>query len=139
MTCYSRGQVRSPNRSSKPTRRAVVAGIAAGAVAAPARIASAQSLEPLVIRVDFLPWGVQGGQSGSGNYAEIRRADGSMERVTKIAQAPLVEGDLVRLYTGTGGGWGAPAERPREQVLQDLKNGYITAAQAREHYGLTGA
>ena len=90
-------------------------------------------------RDKFLPWGVQGGQSGSGNYAEIRRADGSMERVTKIAQARLSEGDLVRLYTGTGGGWGKPAERPHEQVLQDLKNGYITVAQASEHYGVTGA
>lgn len=37
----------------------MVAGIAAGTIAGPARIASAQTGEAMTIRVDFLPWGVQ--------------------------------------------------------------------------------
>lgn len=47
---------------------------------------------------------------------------------------PLRRGDVVRLVTGTGGGYGDPLERPRSRVMDDLKNGYVTPEQAKEHY-----
>ncbi len=49
------------------------------------------------------------------------------------------KGDVFRMISATGGGYGNPAERPREQVLADLKNGYITAAQAKRYYGVADA
>lgn len=82
----------------------------------------------------FPPWGVDGGQAGSGNFAELVRHDGSVERITKVARAVLKRGERVRIYTGTGGGWGPAAERDPAAVRMDLKNGYITPEQAREHY-----
>ena len=48
----------------------------------------------------------------------------------------LAKGDVVRLITATGGGSGDPRDRPREKVLDDLKNGYITSDQAMRHYGV---
>ena len=42
----------------------------------------------------------------------------------------------MRLVTGTGGGWGDPMHRPEEEVRNDLTNGYISEAEAREVYGL---
>jgi N-methylhydantoinase B/oxoprolinase/acetone carboxylase alpha subunit len=38
--------------------------------------------------------------------------------------------------TGTGAGWGKPEERDIEMVKDDLKNGYITEAQANKYYKL---
>jgi N-methylhydantoinase B len=46
------------------------------------------------------------------------------------------EGDLARLITGTGGGFGDPLERPVKEVQSDVKNGYITVEQARDLYGV---
>ena len=54
---------------------------------------------------------------------------------SSVTRLPLAKGDVVRLITGTGGGFGDPRERPRALVAEDLRNGYVTERQAREHYG----
>jgi N-methylhydantoinase B len=38
--------------------------------------------------------------------------------------------------TGGGGGWGAPAERDRDAVRRDVREGYISAEAARRDYGI---
>ena len=45
------------------------------------------------------------------------------------------EGDVIRIHTGNGGGYGDPRRRPRELVLDDLRNGLVTEEQARDVYG----
>ncbi|MBO8142564.1 MAG: hydantoinase B/oxoprolinase family protein [Firmicutes bacterium] len=86
----------------------------------------------------FRPWGVQGGRDGSPNYVQVVRADGREEPPAgKLARAYLAKGDMLRLVTGTGGGWGDPRLRPREKVLADLRAGMITVQAARDVYGLT--
>ena len=88
-------------------------------------------------RYKFLPWGMEGGVEGSKNYTEILFADGRESDVFgKTAQYHLKKGDVARLITGTGGGYGNPFERPAEAVQDDVKNGYITLAQAEKDYGL---
>jgi N-methylhydantoinase B len=84
-------------------------------------------------RHKYMPWGVAGGHDGSPNAVQIRFADGRPPvTVGKTARYPLAKGDVARLITGTGGGWGDPKRRPRELVLADLR-----ADAAREIYGLT--
>lgn len=79
------------------------------------------------------PWGFAGGRDGSPNYVEVVRADGSSTgRFGKAARLPLRAGDLVRLVTGTGGGYGAPRERDRARVLEDLADELIDEREARE-------
>jgi N-methylhydantoinase B len=80
------------------------------------------------------PWGMNGGQEGSNNYAQILRHDGSTERYHMCTTVRAQKGEVIRLTTGTGGGFGDPAKRPREQVAMDIKNGYVTAEQARKYY-----
>jgi N-methylhydantoinase B len=89
-------------------------------------------------RHKFLPWGVDGGNSGSRNAVQVIFADGS-EPVTfgKSARFPLQKGDVARLITGAGGGWGDPGERARDAVRADLRAGLISEETAREVYGLT--
>lgn len=86
-------------------------------------------------RHKFLPWGMAGGQDGSRNYIKVIRRDGREEVFGKVARLRLEKGDLVRLMTGNGGGYGDPRKRPMEKVAEDLKNEYITPAQARDLYG----
>ncbi len=82
------------------------------------------------------PWPLHGGREGSPNYVEVIRTDGSMEQFAVVTALPLDEGDVIRIHTGTGGGYGDPSRRPRELVLEDLRNGYVTAEQATAIYGL---
>ncbi|AEG34708.1 5-oxoprolinase (ATP-hydrolyzing) (plasmid) [Thermus thermophilus SG0.5JP17-16] len=82
------------------------------------------------------PWALAGGREGSPNYVEIFRKDGRREVYSQVTALPLNRGDLIRIHTGNGGGYGDPRSRPREKVLEDLKNGYITSEIAREVYGL---
>jgi N-methylhydantoinase B len=60
-------------------------------------------------RHDALPWGVDGGRPGSPNYVEIVSANGeTSNRFGKGTGLQLNRGDLIRIVTGTGGGWGQP-------------------------------
>ncbi|MBO0356182.1 MULTISPECIES: hydantoinase B/oxoprolinase family protein [Flavobacteriaceae] len=79
-------------------------------------------------------WGMKGGHDGSYNYFMIIRKDGTKERYSLGTNIYLEKGDIVRCVTATGGGYGNPKDRPREQVLLDIKNGYITQKEAQEFY-----
>ena len=46
------------------------------------------------------------------------------------------EDDVIRIHTGNGGGYGDPRKRPREMVLEDIKNGFLTLARASSVYGV---
>lgn len=88
-------------------------------------------------RNKFVPWGMKDGQDGSANEVYIEKANGEVDGPFGIyPRYPLNNGDVVKLVTATGGGYGDPYKRPADQVAQDVKNGYITAAQANESYGV---
>jgi N-methylhydantoinase B len=88
-------------------------------------------------RFKYRPWGLAGGEEGSPNMIQVIRADGSIETYGKVAVLPLKKGDVVRLITAHGGGYGNPRNRRREDVLEDVHNEFVTAKQARESYGVT--
>jgi N-methylhydantoinase B/oxoprolinase/acetone carboxylase alpha subunit len=83
------------------------------------------------------PWSMDGGGSGSSNRVVIRRLDGREEIFGKFSNVPLEPGDIVRVITGHGGGWGDPAKRAIEDIERDLENEFITDAQAHAAYGYT--
>lgn len=95
------------------------------------RITAAEALLTFsATRTMSRPWGAEGGGEGSCNRVEILRADGSVETHSMVTALPVKRGEVVRLYTATGGGYGPATDRPRDAVLADLKNGYITQDQA---------
>jgi N-methylhydantoinase B len=87
-------------------------------------------------RSKTLPWPLAGGAEGSPNYAEVIRADGSVERHSVVTALTLDAGDVIRISTGNGAGYGDPRERPRELVLADLRDGLVSEERARAVYGL---
>jgi N-methylhydantoinase B len=80
------------------------------------------------------PWGIDEGHEGSCNFAQIHRVSGEIERFSRANRVALERGDLLRLVTANGGGWGPSSARSREAIVQDIKNGYITTDQARRDY-----
>jgi N-methylhydantoinase B len=87
-------------------------------------------------RNEFFPWGVDGGLEGSPNEVRVVHADGTETAFGKATRYVVKRGEVARLITGTGGGWGPPLDRPVSDVLEDLADGYVTAAQAERDYGL---
>jgi N-methylhydantoinase B len=76
-----------------------------------------------------------GGGEGSPNHFDIIRADGTHEVHGKVTGAKVAKGDVVRMVTATGGGWGDPARRSKTALREDLRNGFLTADQIDRHYG----
>jgi N-methylhydantoinase B len=86
----------------------------------------------------YPPWGAAGGRDGSPNYVEVLR-DGRPigPPFGKVSRLPLRRDDVVRLVTGSGGGFGDPREREPDRVLADLRDELITPAEAAECYGIS--
>jgi N-methylhydantoinase B len=85
------------------------------------------------------PWALDGGVEGSANYVEVMRTDGSCEEHAVVTALRVNEGDVIRIHTGNGGGYGDPHRRARDKIREDVMNGFITQEQAASIYGLTEA
>lgn len=108
-----------------------------GAIRSYRAMSDGQTITATFGRHKYLPWGFNGGHDGSRNEFEIVKANGEVVGpFGKYARFPLNKGDVVRLVTATGGGYGNPLERPVEKVVLDAKNGYISVEQARDLYGV---
>jgi N-methylhydantoinase B len=82
------------------------------------------------------PWPLEGGREGSPNYVEVIRADGQVEEYSVVTALNVDEGDVIRIHTAVGGGFGDPRSRPRELLRDDVRNGYVSEETARTVYGL---
>ena len=87
-------------------------------------------------RSRVLPWPLSGGCQGSPNHVVVVRADGSTEDHSVVSGLTVNRGEVIRIITGTGAGWGDPLQRDIALVKEDLKNGYITKEQADKDYRL---
>ena len=88
------------------------------------------------VRSEKPPWGLDGGLDGTTNYIKVVRRDGGEKRYRSCTALPLGRGDVVKVVTATGGGYGDPRRRSREKILEDVKNGYISAERASKVYGI---
>jgi N-methylhydantoinase B len=82
-------------------------------------------------------WGVAGGRAGR-TGAFILNPGTPRERVLPPIgdDIPLAAGDLLRVVTGGGGGWGDPFAREPERVRRDVLEGFVTVSGARDDYGV---
>ncbi|MDT7646292.1 MAG: N-methylhydantoinase [Pseudonocardiales bacterium] len=86
-----------------------------------------------VDRVHYPAGGALGGRPGAaGEIVELATG----EELPRKQLARLAPDSQVRLSFPGGGGYGAPAERPVERVLDDVVNGYVSIASARAEYGV---
>jgi N-methylhydantoinase B len=90
--------------------------------------------------VEHPPWGVAGGM-GAGTGRCVVNPGRPDERVLRpLSDGNIVKrGDVVRVETGGGGGWGHPFDREPERVAADVRGGFVSRANAEEHYGVAFA
>ncbi|MBM3668848.1 MAG: hydantoinase B/oxoprolinase family protein [Actinobacteria bacterium] len=74
-------------------------------------------------------------RAGSDEFQDFRVAEGS-KSLTKFVNVRLKKGDVVRLVSPSGGGYGDPLDREPALVLSDVIDRFITKEQALEEYGV---
>jgi N-methylhydantoinase B len=82
-------------------------------------------------------WGVRGGRAGR-PFSVVVDPGGPNERtVDALADAePVRAGEVIRIRTTGGGGWGDPLDRPYAQVARDVAAGKVSVDGARGDYGV---
>ena len=83
------------------------------------------------------PQGALGGEAGGVNTVVVTQG-GKTYRPPHLSKDQDIEigvGDVVRVSTPGGGGFGDPAKREPEAIARDIARGYYTAEQAREKFG----
>jgi N-methylhydantoinase B len=82
-------------------------------------------------------WGVRGGRAGR-PFSVVVDPGGPNERVVDaLADAePVRAGEVIRIRTTGGGGWGDPLERPHDEVLTDVRWGKVSVDGAWDDYGV---
>jgi N-methylhydantoinase B len=91
-------------------------------------------ITPVVERTKNPPWGLEGGGLGRPNNCYVHYPDGRTVEVPKATRFLVPKGAVLELTSGGGGGYGPSAERSKDAVERDLREGYISDAFARKHY-----
>jgi N-methylhydantoinase B len=95
----------------------------------------------LSMRIDSVvnpPWGVGGGMRGGTGRAVVNPGTPHERKLAPLSDGTvLLRGDILLLETGGGGGQGHPLDRPAEQVLQDVRDGFVSIEAARRDYGVS--
>jgi N-methylhydantoinase B len=81
-------------------------------------------------RFKFPPFGLDGGLPASLSTLTLVRDGVRQALPSKVTNLMLRKGDVVRLETSGGGGFGRPQTRARELVERDVLQGYISAGAA---------
>jgi N-methylhydantoinase B len=82
-------------------------------------------------------WGVKGGKAGRSFQVTIDIGGPNEREVDALAdKEPVLAGEIIRIRTTGGGGWGDPLERPYDEVERDLSWGKVSFDGARDGYGV---
>jgi N-methylhydantoinase B len=94
----------------------------------------------LGLRLDnckYPAFGVNGGHSGRGGRVLVNPGTADEREIKPMSDGhTLRRGDLLRIITPGGGGWGSPLERPPEEVLGDVQDGFVSATSAFDDYAV---
>lgn len=85
----------------------------------------------------FPIWGVEGGEAGGSQEVIVNPGTEDERSLTmNFSGERLAPQQRVHLWTGGGGGYGNPLERPAAEVLEDVIDEYVSLAAAREQFGV---
>ncbi|MCZ6681388.1 MAG: hydantoinase B/oxoprolinase family protein, partial [Candidatus Poribacteria bacterium] len=111
-----------------------------------------QALAPEITVSSFMDrhetraWGLFGGEEGASGMIRIRKKGDDQWRTfsevygtpspNKFADIQIQEGDEILIASPGGGGYGPPEEREPAQVLEDVREGFVSPEEARDVYAV---
>jgi N-methylhydantoinase B len=88
-------------------------------------------------RTIFSCFGVNGGMAGRSGGALVNPGSPDEQHILyKHEAVPVKAGDVVRILTPGGGGWGDPLARVTDMVRLDVVRGLVSIESARDDYGV---
>ncbi len=87
-------------------------------------------------RVRLGCYGVNGGKAGEPFCVTVDLEGEARELGGLVDGEPVLKGQIVRVVTTGGGGWGDPLEREPGLVLADVMEGRVSIDRARDDYGV---
>jgi N-methylhydantoinase B len=85
----------------------------------------------------FPPVGINGGRAGRPGHCLVNPGRPDERTLAPMSDGNVIKkGDVMRLYTSGGGGWGDPFRRPIERVRRDVLGGFVSARAAADDYGV---
>jgi N-methylhydantoinase B len=90
-------------------------------------------------RCRFRPWGLLGGGPGMGSTFTLNPGTNQQRELGNVDTVKLEPGDVLRIVSPGGGGRGDPFARDPENVLRDVRRGYVSAEAAVREYGVVVA
>jgi N-methylhydantoinase B len=88
------------------------------------------------VKPHSVPSGLFGGQSPEPSRFAIERAEGGREDIPLNSFFAVRAGDVIELREMGGPGFGDPVARDPERVARDVRDGYLSAAKARDVHGV---
>ena len=83
------------------------------------------------------PFGIDEGKAGARGACLVNPGSAEEQSLpSRFGDHRLRGGDLVRVVRPGGGGLGNPYERPVARVLEDVRQGYVSAGRAESDYGV---
>jgi N-methylhydantoinase B len=87
-------------------------------------------------RAAFAPRGLYNGGNGSFSTFFLEEDGGSRKKIASKFSGQIKRGQHLCIMTPGGGGFGEPAERQRDALLNDYLDGKITAEKIKRDYGV---
>jgi N-methylhydantoinase B len=87
-------------------------------------------------RVRLGCYGVNGGKAGTPFCVTVDAEGAAHDLGGLVDGEPVRAGEIVRVVTTGGGGWGDPLEREPDLVLRDVIEGKVSLEAARDDYGV---
>jgi N-methylhydantoinase B len=87
-------------------------------------------------RTRFCGWGIYGGRAGKPSSFTLDSSDGKRRTLRNLDVVAATPGDIIRISSPGGGGYGSPLERPIDEVVADVACGFVTVETARNDYGV---
>ena len=85
----------------------------------------------------FPPAGVNGGHAGRPGRCIVNPGRADERALAPMSDGNVIRrGDVLRVYTSGGGGWGSPLGRPAARVRRDVLGGFVSVESARDDYGV---
>lgn len=87
-------------------------------------------------RFVFAPWGYKGGERGLLGKTLLNPGRPEERSIGKISVLELGRGDVVRITSPTGGGFGDPLERETAAIAAEIDNGMLSRDRAAQAYAV---
>jgi N-methylhydantoinase B len=81
-------------------------------------------------------YGLNGGKAGQPFCVTVDAEGEGFDLGGLVDGEPVLKGQVVRVVTTGGGGWGDPLQRELELVLRDVIEGRVSLAAAESDYGV---